>query len=164
MAYDFSKISVLLVEDNAYMRHLMRQLLVAVGVDNEWMREASDGEAALVIMDSFVPDLIITDLHMAPMDGLTLIKRIRMDRDNPISFVPIIVCTGHAAPGHIFASRDAGATEFLAKPVSPEAIYERIREVIESPRPFIRTKAYIGPDRRRKNEPFEGEDRRAPAT
>jgi two-component system, chemotaxis family, chemotaxis protein CheY len=46
-------------------------------------------------------------------------------------------------------ARDAGVTEFLAKPISAKALYQRIVNVVVSPRPFIKTKSYFGPDRRR---------------
>ncbi len=47
------------------------------------------------------------------------------------------------------AARDAGVTEFLTKPISPKALYQRIVSVVTNPRPFIKTKTYFGPDRRR---------------
>jgi hypothetical protein len=60
-------------------------------------------------------------------------------------------------------ARDAGVTEFLRKPVTVESVIARVAEVIERPRPFVRCGAYFGPDRRRKSELWEGEERRASA-
>ena len=48
-------------------------------------------------------------------------------------------------------SRNAGVNEFLAKPISAQALYSRLTSIIELPRPFIRTKTYFGPCRRRRN-------------
>src|SRR6266851_823449 len=50
---------------------------------------------------------------------------------------------------HSFVARDAGVTEFLAKPISAKGLYQRILNVVANPRPFIKTKTYFGPDRRR---------------
>ena len=57
--------------------------------------------------------------------------------------------TGHTEKARVTAARDAGITEFLAKPISAKALYQRIVNVVANPRPFIKTKTYFGPDRRR---------------
>ena len=64
-------------------------------------------------------------------------------------YVPIIMLTGHSEKRRVTIARDAGVTEFLAKPISAKALYQRILTVVASPRPFIKTKTYFGPDRRR---------------
>ena len=59
------------------------------------------------------------------------------------------------------AARDAGVTEFLAKPISAKGLYQRIVNVLANPRPSIKTKTYFGPDRRRNSNPnYVGADRR----
>ena len=58
-------------------------------------------------------------------------------------------------------ARDAGVTEFLAKPISAKGLYQRILNVVANPRPFIKTKTYFGPDRRRNtNNAYIGPERR----
>jgi DNA-binding response OmpR family regulator len=75
--------------------------------------------------------------------------------------VPIIMLTGYSEKKCVIAARDAGITEFLAKPISAKALYQRILNVIANPRPFVRTKTYFGPDRRRSNAvPYSGPERR----
>ena len=71
--------------------------------------------------------------------------------------------TAYPERGRILAARDAGATEFLRKPIKVETVLGRLVEIIERPRPFIKCETYFGPDRRRKVEAFDGEDRRAAA-
>ena len=69
--------------------------------------------------------------------------------------------TGHTSVDHVQAARDAGVNEFLAKPVSSKAILSRLVAVIEHPRPFVRTKVYFGPCRRRRREgDYHGPERR----
>jgi DNA-binding response OmpR family regulator len=69
--------------------------------------------------------------------------------------------TGHCDKRRVMTARDAGVTEFLAKPISAKALYQRILNVVVSPRPFIRTKTYFGPDRRRNtSNAYIGPERR----
>ena len=69
--------------------------------------------------------------------------------------------TGHSEKARVVGARDAGVTEFLVKPISAKALYERIFNVIANPRPFIKTKTYFGPDRRRTvNQNYVGPERR----
>jgi DNA-binding response OmpR family regulator len=74
---------------------------------------------------------------------------IRQPGANANPYVPIIMLTGHSEKHRVVRARDAGITEFLAKPISATALYERILNLVANPRPFIRTKTYFGPDRRR---------------
>jgi hypothetical protein len=69
--------------------------------------------------------------------------------------------SGHSEKRRVMEARDAGVTEFLAKPIAAKALYERILSVVLSPRPFIQTKNYFGPDRRRNvNSNYQGPERR----
>jgi two-component system chemotaxis response regulator CheY len=75
--------------------------------------------------------------------------------------VPIVMLTGHSEKKRVIAARDAGVTEFLAKPISAKALYQRVLNIVANPRPFIRTKSYFGPDRRRNVNPnYAGTERR----
>ena len=60
----------------------------------------------------------------------------------------------------VIEARDAGVTEFLAKPISPKSLYTRVHSIVTRPREFVRTKSYFGPDRRRHDLDFTGENRR----
>jgi DNA-binding response OmpR family regulator len=80
-------------------------------------------------------------------------------KGNP--YAPIIMLTGHSEKRRVTLARDAGVTEFLAKPISAKALYQRVMNVVASPRPFIKTKNYFGPDRRRNSvTAYIGEERR----
>jgi len=69
--------------------------------------------------------------------------------------------TGHSEKRRVTVARDAGVTEFLAKPISAKGLYQRIMNVVASPRPFIKTKTYFGPDRRRNtSNAYIGPERR----
>ena len=147
MSYNFERLTVLVVDDCTNMQHLLRALLLAFGFSD--VHTAKCGESAMKSLKSLEPDFIICDYNMAPMNGVEFIQTLRCDEENPNRFVPIIMLTGHTELSTILAARQAGATEFLAKPVSPQSLYKRIEMVIERPRDFVETKSFFGPDRRR---------------
>lgn len=160
MAFDFSPLKVLLIDDSNFMRVLLRDVLVALGFNIDNIRFASDGQESLQTLRDFRFDFIICDLNMKPMDGKQLTKRIRTSAETWAPTIPIIICTGHAEIEHIRDARDVGADEILRKPITIQNIYERIRAIIERPRPFIETNNYCGPDRRRQHLPYYGDERR----
>jgi DNA-binding response OmpR family regulator len=97
----------------------------------------------------YVPDIVITDWSMPIFDGLELAQMIRQPESKGNPYAPIIMLTGHSEKRRVTVARDAGVTEFLAKPISAKGLYQRILNVVANPRPFIKTKTYFGPDRRR---------------
>jgi two-component system chemotaxis response regulator CheY len=140
-------ISILLVDDSIHMRRLYRTLLSAFGVDK--MFEAGDGAEGIDILCQKNPDLVITDWMMAPMDGLQFTRAVRHSPSVPNRYVPILMVSGSAEAHRVLAARDAGVTEFLAKPVTPANLFRRLASIIDNPRPFVRGDQYFGPDRRR---------------
>ena len=156
---DFGRLRFLLIEDNPHMRRIVRALLYGFGAREVY--EAEDGAAGIEAFTQNVPDIVITDWVMPIFDGLELTKMIRQPDANANPFVPIIMLTGHSEKRRVMAARDAGVTEFLAKPISSKALYQRILNVVANPRPFIRTETYFGPDRRRNtNANYIGPERR----
>jgi len=144
---DFNKIRFLVIDDNAHMRRILRTLLHGFGARDVY--EAEDGASGLEAFTHFMPDIVITDWAMPIFDGLELAQMIRQPGANANPYVPIIMLTGHSEKKRVMTARDGGITEFMAKPISAKALYQRILNVVANPRPFIRTKTYFGPDRRR---------------
>jgi CheY-like chemotaxis protein len=156
----FDKLRVLVVDDNQHMRKLIIAVLQAVGVRD--LFEAPDGEHAWAHLRESNPDVIILDWQMTGMTGLEFIRLLRNSPRSPNVFVPVIMLTGHTHLDHVRQARDAGVNEFLAKPVSVKAILSRLVNVIEHPRPYIRTQYYFGPCRRRRSVTvYTGPERRA---
>ena len=156
---DFNRLRFLVIDDNAHMRRILRTLLHGFGAREVY--EAEDGATGLEAFNHFIPDIIITDWAMPIFDGLELAQMIRQPGANANPYVAIIMLTGHSEKKRVTAARDAGITEFLAKPISAKGLYERIVNVVVNPRPFIRTKTYFGPDRRRNNSAsYVGPERR----
>ncbi len=158
--YRFERLKILVVDDNPHMRSLVAAVLQAFGVTQIY--EAADGQDALDRLRTTACDLAVVDWVMPGMSGLDLTKAIRNSPTSPNPFIPIIMLTGHTSLDHVEAARDAGATEFLAKPVSAKGLMVRMQAVIEHPRPFVRTEVYFGPCRlRRRDHIYDGPERRA---
>jgi len=156
----FDLLKILLVDDNHHMRILLIEILRAIGVRN--LYEASDGAEALQLMRTHAIDVVVADLAMEPVDGIELTRLLRNAPDSPGQMTPVIMVTGHSTERRVKEARDAGCNEFLAKPVTARGVLERIVEVIEHPRAFVRCEGYFGPDRRRRVDPaYTGPRRRA---
>lgn len=159
--YRFDRLRILVVDDNAHMRKLVVTILQAFGATQIF--EAADGESAWSIAREMNPDVIFLDWMLDGMNGLDLARLIRTSPSTPNPFVPIIMLTGYSQIDHVIQARDAGVNEFLAKPVSVKAILSRLIAVIEYPRPYVRTKVYFGPCRRRRaRDTYGGPERRSP--
>jgi two-component system, chemotaxis family, chemotaxis protein CheY len=157
-AIDLRKVDVLVVDDNGHMRALVRQVLTSMGVGS--VREASDGMVALTLLKERRTDVIITDWMMEPLNGIEFVQLLRTAPDSPDPEVAVIMLTGHTERARIVQARDAGVDEFLAKPFSPRALYDRVYEVIANPRPFVRRKGYAGPEQRAQTRPDQDFSRR----
>ena len=159
---NFNRLRFLVIDDNAHMRRIMRSLLHGFGTRDVY--EAEDGAAGLEAFTQYGPDIIITDWVMPIFDGLELVQMIRQPGGNANPYIPIIMLTGHSDKKRVMIARDAGVTEFLAKPISAKSLYVRILNVVVKPRPFVKTKTYFGPDRRRNVNPnYGGLERRKAA-
>lgn len=165
--YRLDRCTILLVEDNAFIRQTLEDLLRHFGIGQ--VLTANNGEEAISLLKGMKnlgspgPDLIISDIVMTPIDGLLLLRWVRASPESPNRFVPFMMMSGAADREYVSAARDLGANEFLAKPFSVYTVFSHIAEVIEKPRPFIVTKEFFGPDRRRGEGVFNtGKDLRRP--
>jgi two-component system, chemotaxis family, chemotaxis protein CheY len=158
--YRFDRLKILVVDDNAHMRKLVITILQAFGVIQ--IQEAESGERAWALLREINPDVLIVDWMMEGMTGLELVSMIRSNPQTPNPFVPVIMLTGYTQVDHVRQARDGGVNEFIAKPVSVKTMMSRLMAVIETPRPYVRTKGYFGPCRRRRGDmEFQGPERRA---
>src|ERR1700744_2548510 len=138
MAYQFDRLKVLVVDDNAHMRKLVVTILQAFGIVQIF--EAESGERGWQSLRESNPDICVLDWVMEGMSGLDLTQKIRTDPLSPNPFVPVIMLTGHTALDQVRQARDAGINEFIAKPVSVKTMMQRLQSVIDHPRPYVRTK------------------------
>lgn len=142
-----SPLHFLLVDDNANMRAIAAAMLRSIGVRR--LTEAEDGRDALAALRLHPIDIAVIDFRMKPMDGVAFTRAVRNDPDSPNPYLPVIMMTGHSERRRVTEARDAGVTEFVAKPIRAQTLLARIESVILRPRPFVRTPDFFGPDRRR---------------
>jgi len=154
-----SSLQVLLVDDNQHMRAIASAILKAAGIRK--ILEVADGSSALAALRQQPVDIAIVDFNMSPMDGVEFTRMVRNSPESPNAYLPIIMMTGHSEKNRVMEARDAGVTEFIVKPITAKAVFDRIQAVIVRPRPFIKSGNYFGPDRRRSSPPpYTGEQRR----
>lgn len=159
MSYDFSKVSILVVEDNEAMLDLIKSLLETFGVGRIYV--ARNGKEGFDRFCATNPDLVLCDWIMEPVDGLDFADMVRNDPASPNKFAPVILMTGFSEKRRVLMARDTGINEFLVKPFNVRELYRRIAQVIERPRQFVRCSDFFGPDRRRtRNEEYGGPKRR----
>jgi two-component system chemotaxis response regulator CheY len=156
---DLSALRFLIVDDSAEMRGLLTHMLNSLGA--RLFLEANDASEALEMLKVNHVDVIFTDWKMEPVDGIVFTRLVRTAPDSQFQMTPIIMISGYTEMHHVSEARNAGVTEFLAKPVSAQALYRRIEEVILRPRQFVRTETFTGPDRhRRSSKTYTGPRRR----
>jgi two-component system, chemotaxis family, chemotaxis protein CheY len=117
--------SIFLVDDSSTLRMSMAGVLSKAGFKVD---EAADGDEALDKLKGWKPDLMITDLNMPNVDGITLITEAR--KLPGMKFVPMLMLTTESQQGKRDAAKAAGATGWLIKPVQPDALLQVIRQVL----------------------------------
>ena len=155
----FAATRVLLLEDGAVMRNLLRSILENLGVGAVF--EAESLADAIQIFERDEPDLALVDIELEDCSGIDFVRYVRHSKETRPSRMPVIVVSGHGTKRDVMEAIDAGAHEFMVKPISPKALCARIYHTMLRPRRFIESETYLGPDRRRRADPnFAGPERR----
>lgn len=160
MEFGFDSLDVLVADDDRRIRHFIRAALESFGVPR--VREAADGAQAFTAIAAAPPGLLITDYQMEPVDGVGLIRQIRRATDDTIRFLPIIMVTAWTEPAKLARARDAGVNTILHKPVTLRDLADGVAAVCSDPLPFICTRGYFGPERRRRESGRIAAERRVP--
>ncbi len=117
---------VLVVDDEAPVRDVLRDVLNA---DGYVVVTADDGREALPLTLSEKPDLIISDIRMPKLDGLTLCKALRVNPET--KSIPILILTNYSTSEQMEAAMAAGADDFLPKPLNVEEVKIRVRSLLK---------------------------------
>lgn len=117
--------TILAVDDSASMRQMVTVTLQYAGYG---VIEATDGFEALAYARGNPVDLVLTDVNMPRMDGITLVRELRLLES--YKFVPMLVLTTEAARDKKMAGKQAGATGWLVKPFDPEKLLATIAKVL----------------------------------
>jgi two-component system, chemotaxis family, chemotaxis protein CheY len=149
-----------IIDNNTSMRGLLRSLLAASGLTQTF--EAADSREGIEQIREIKPELVICDLSMRPMDGITFTRHLRWDEDSPNPYQPIIMIVGQDQRHRLSEVRDCGVSAIVVKPVTVQNLLSHIVEIVERPKPFVRIGTYFGPDRRSRSREsdFSGPRRR----
>ena len=118
-----SRADILVVDDDTMSRKILVQLLVSAGYD---CRESEDGAQALQIIHTKQPSLLLLDFDMPGLNGTEVLKRLRSDTDPAIAQLPAIMLTGHGSEASEVRGLQAGADDFVTKPINAAVLRARI--------------------------------------
>ena len=120
---------VLIIDDSMIMRNIHKNALKAMGINEDDMIDAEDGEKALTIAKNEKIDLFLVDWNMPKLDGLVLLKTLRTLPNYNVT--PIIMVTSEAAKYNVMEAIEAGVTNYIVKPITEKAFIEKIKKYIE---------------------------------
>ena len=118
-----SRAQILVVDDDAVSRKILAQLLASAG---HQCRECEDGTEALELIRAQQPSLLLLDFDMPGLNGTEVLKRLRSDKDPAIAQIPAIMLTGHGSEESEVRCLQAGADDFVTKPVNAAVLRARI--------------------------------------
>jgi two-component system, chemotaxis family, chemotaxis protein CheY len=128
--YDITKIRILVVDDNDFMRDLIASMLREIGFRE--ISHAADGEAALAKVLETDPGLILCDVDMEPMNGLDFVEQLRKrSPPPPTPQVPVILLTSHSEAEIVQRAIKLGVNAYVVKPVKRNQLEARIVTVLE---------------------------------
>lgn len=132
LASDVSAVNVMVVEDEPHVRETLVSYLER---DGYTVRAAGDGKQALAMLATQRADLVLLDLMLPQMDGLTVLRKLRETGDA----VPVIVLSAKGAESERVTGLELGADDYISKPASPREVLARVRAVLRRSGP-------VGPD------------------
>lgn len=120
--------NVLIVDDSSSMRSVIKKTLEISGFDIGQIFEAGNGREALDVLDKQWADIILTDIHMPDMDGLSFLKELQ--KDDVVSTTWVVVVTTDSREERIEELMDLGVNAWIKKPFRPEKIKKVLLDVL----------------------------------
>lgn len=121
-------VNMLIVDDSLPMRGVIIKTIKASGYGSAAFYEAGNGKEALAVLDKEWLDIVITDYNMPDMNGMELITAMR--KDPALKATPILMVTTEGSQTKIDQFLEMGATGYIKKPFTPEAIREKLIEIL----------------------------------
>lgn len=118
---------VLVIEDDTHIWKIIEYKLKKEKHDLTW---ASDGLKAMNALETFKPDLIISDVMVPYMDGLQILKKVKTNDD--LKDIPVIMLTSQAQEKDIIKGLELGAQDYMTKPFSPAELILRVNKALKS--------------------------------
>jgi len=139
-------VPMLVVDSDRAALDILAQMLRGFGAVKQHV--ADSGAGAAQMLEKGDVELMICELGLNDIDGVELIRGVRQRKNCLTRGIPIIALTGYAQASRVSLARDAGANIVIKKPLSAQILFDRLAWISHTPRPFIETATYVGPDRR----------------
>jgi CheY-like chemotaxis protein len=143
---------ILIADSNSYFSMIVHGILRSFGANK--VIEVKSAMGVIHALNAQKIDILLCDARLPPHGGLSLTRAIRRKADNENRIMPILVMSGDTRETTIKQVRDTGANMVIAKPMSPASLYDRLAWIALTPRQFVETPTYFGPDRRFKTEGY----------
>ena len=153
-AINLRDLVILIADPNSYLRRVVNGMLRGFGANKVMEVEHSAG--LFQALSGGKVDILLCDMRLPPHGGLKLTRTIRRNSDNENRTLPILLMSTDTSEMTVKNARDSGANIVVAKPMSPNTLYDRLGWIVFNPRPFVDTANYFGPDRRFKIEGYPG--------
>lgn len=121
--------NVLIIDDSFSMRRIIRRILSISGFDLGLVLEAANGREALELMSENWVDLILSDINMPEMDGLTFLKEVRKSEVHKNT--PVVIITTEACTASLNEAYALGVRDYIKKPFVPEQIRDRLTGILK---------------------------------
>lgn len=126
---NITKARILVVDDDRLMRTFVANSLLRLGIQD--VHECEDGSGGLVAASKLKPDLILTDIHMEPMNGLEFVKRLRLLSNQAIANTKVIFMSADASKETLGAALPLGILGYIVKPPKLEALQAKIEAALK---------------------------------
>jgi CheY-like chemotaxis protein len=137
------ELKVLVVDDSRTVRQMLKRYLREMSV--ETVELAEDGADAIEKLQDFPADLVLCDLHMAPLDGIEFTRLLRSADDSPNPYLPVLILTSDATAAQLHNALGAGANDFMVKPINIVSLRRKIHGLFARPIVFLRDGRYLKP-------------------
>ena len=154
---DFSRCHVVVLDPFIATRRLVTDILMRdmrVGA----VRAVGSAEDALRLLLDGGWNVLFTDWS-GDTNAIAILRTLR-GPTSPFRFLPVVVMSGFSNPDRIKRARDAGMSEFMLKPFSSVVVQSRLKSITQTPRVYVESPDFFGPDRRRRRDTFDGFERR----
>ena len=148
--FNFEGVCVLLLEQSEHTLEILLQMFYGFGARN--CHKCTSVSEAKYAAERQTLDLIVMDPNLQEGDGLNFLRWLRGSESLANRTTPVLVASANGTVASVRAARDAGASFFIVKPMTPMVLMDRIMRVARDRRSFVVSDAYQGPDRRFKME------------
>ncbi|CAA7619113.1 Chemotaxis protein CheY [Candidatus Terasakiella magnetica] len=132
---DLRRLKVLLVDDEAFIRTTIRQILVLVGMPQGNVYEAADVKAALAETLRIRPDLVLCDIHMPDGDGFVYVGNLRKAPIPGVAATPVVMLTSDSGEEAVLTAKELKVSGYLVKPVSIATVKKAMERALKATLP-----------------------------